>query len=101
MCVDNALLLHSMIVFGVTCLQVLEAIDVVTQVVEDARPLLLRAIELADQVHCIAASAIMIRWILCHQRCFNSLTCVHSFTRVDVGHMQHLCGLVLAMYHIT
>ena len=29
----------------------LEAIDVVTQVVEDARPLLLRAIELADQVH--------------------------------------------------
>lgn len=32
-------------------LQVLEAIDVVTQVVEDARPLLLRAIELADQVH--------------------------------------------------
>lgn len=31
-------------------LQVLEAVDVVTQVVEDARPLLLRAIELADQV---------------------------------------------------
>jgi hypothetical protein len=29
---------------------VLEAVDVVTQVVEDARPLLLRAIELADQV---------------------------------------------------
>ena len=35
---------------GAIWLQVLEAIDVVTQVVEDARPLLLRAIELADQV---------------------------------------------------
>ena len=33
----------------------LEAVDVVTQAVEDARPLLLRAIELADQVRCTAA----------------------------------------------
>lgn len=32
--------------------QVLEAVDVVTQAVEDARPLLLRSIELADQVRC-------------------------------------------------
>lgn len=35
----------------------LEAVEVVTQVVEDARPLLLRAIELADQVRTGALAA--------------------------------------------